>query len=311
MLSPWTNVYGLARTILAAGTALTLASNRSDVLFANGARGCFGESDLATSPIYFMSMFCLPMDVEVARWLAVGLLLLVASGWMPCATGVLHWWIAASFMISSVVPDGGDHLTGTLTLILIPMTVTDRRRWHWQAPPEERPTHAWQARVLLAFSVLVVLRIQMAGVYLHAFTGKTGVEEWVDGTAAYYWFMDHNFGPPGMLQAALRPVLENAVSVVALTWGSLLVEILLVLGIAASQRVRLWLFWMGLTFHGLIAVVIGLWSFSTAATAGLLLYLWPVDRVFDVGRLMRKSERRCRWSTGLKAWRWLLGAGRV
>ena len=282
--APWSNVYGAARTILAAGTALTLAVSPAGVLFPIADAGLL---TCQTSGIPSLSVFCwLPAaSLDLVRWMVVVLLLVVASGWMPRFTGLLHWWLSASFYLSSSVIDGGDHLTGVLTLILVPLTLADPRRWHWQAPPIVSTALLWQMRALIGVSALVVVRIQMAGVYLHAFVAKIGTEEWADGTALYYWFNDHDFGPPPVLLGMLQPLLQNAVSVTALTWGAILVEVLLFLGIAASSRVKVWLFWLGVTFHGLIAVGIGLWSFSLAMTGALILYLWPLDRLFDTNRL--------------------------
>ena len=220
------------------------------------------------------------------RRVAIFLLLVVASGWMPRITGGLHWWLTASFFLSASTIDGGDHLAGVLTLILVPLALTDPRSWHWQEPPVVQESFGWQVRALLGWSSLIVVRIQMAGVYLHTFVAKTAVDEWADGTALYYWFTDHNFGLPPFLMFFVEPLLLNGATVVALTWGSIFVEILLFLGIAASERVRVWLLGLGLTFHGMIAVGIGLWSFSTTMFGGLILYLWSPARTFNLGRMV-------------------------
>lgn len=263
---PWTNVYGVARTLLALATLLTLAYNPSNVLFLEGPQCGFP-----------LSAFCiLPAShFEVSRWGSVLLLAVVASGWRPRVTGLLHWWISASFFMSASVVDGGDHVTGVLTLILIPLTITDPRPWHWQKLPRWRLTPS----IVVGWSSLVVVRVQMAGLYLHAFVAKTGVEEWVDGTALYYWFNDNDFGLPGLMRVVAEPFLSNWAVVSAITWGSLLVEIVLFLGLAVSPRVRVWLFGLGVMFHGLIAVCMGLWSFSLAMVGALVLYLLPASSV--------------------------------
>ena len=293
--APWSNVYGLARTVLATGTALTLAVNPVDVLFA---RSDAGLSICQATWVFSLSVFCWfpATSLELARWIVVVLLVVVASGWMPRFTGLLHWWLSASFFLSAVPLDGGDHITGILTLILVPLTLTDPRRWHWQAPPIASTALRWRMRALVGMSALVVVRIQMAGVYLHAFVAKMGVEEWADGTALYYWFTDHNFGPPRVFLGVLQPVLQNGISVVALTWGAILVEVFLFLGIAASPRAKVWLFWLGMAFHGLIAVGIGLWSFSVAMVGALILYLWPLDRPFNADGVRSIAA----WVTGAR-----------
>lgn len=275
--SPWSNVYGVARTIIALATGLTLVSNRSSVLFPYGV-----SCDTFSASLFCMVPFAY---IEAARWFAVFLLVLVASGWLPRITGVLHWWVAASFFVHSEGIDGGDHLTGVITLILIPLTLTDPRRWHWETCPAMRCSNSWHMRVMVGWSAVVVARVQMAGVYFHAFVAKMEVDEWKDGTALYYWFTDNDFGLPRALMCVLEPLLLNGVFVVGLTWGSILVEVLLFLGIVASVRVRALLLCLGLCFHGLIAVGIGLWSFSTTMAGALILYLRPPEQVFALERL--------------------------
>ena len=50
----------------------------------------------------------------------------------------------------------------------------------------------------------------------------------------------------------------------------------------AAKRHRAWLLHLGITFHGAIAVMMGLVSFSLAMTAALILYLRdPVDTFRD------------------------------
>ena len=280
---PWSNVYGVARTIIALATGLTLVANPSSVLFPYG----------VSCDSFSVSFFCvIPFAyIEVARWIAVFLLAWVASGWLPWVTGVLHWWIAASFFLHSEGIDGGDHLTGVMTLILIPLTLTDPRRWHWQDCPIVRSSTLWHMRMLVGWSALIVARVQMAGVYLHAFVAKMQVDEWKDGTALYYWFTDNDFGLPRAMMWAIEPLLLNGMGLVVLTWGSILIEIVLFIGVVASERIRAWLLWLGLGFHGLIAVGIGLWSFSTTMAGALILYLCSPSQTFDFGRLRNLAAR--------------------
>ena len=272
---------------MALATGMTLAVNSSSVLFPSG----------VSCGTFSLSIFCqMPLGhTESARWVAVVLLGVVASGWMPRVTGLLHWWVTASFFLHSSGIDGGDQLAGVMTLILVPLTLTDPRRWHWQEPPVPQPSLGWRGRMLVGWSALVVARIQMAGVYLHAFVAKMGVEEWVDGTALWYWFTDNDFGLPRVMMWAVEPLLLNGISIVALTWGSILTEILLFLGIVASERVRVWLLGLGLAFHGLIAVGMGLWSFSTIMMGALIVYLWSPARTFDFGKCGRSCMRRMTW----------------
>src|SRR5437588_9408802 len=109
MTSPWTNVYGVARTMLALATAATLITSSTETLFRPalgfpGVPACVGAGRF--------SFFCLipREDLELAQAIAAAILLVVASGWRPRLTGVPHWWISYSFAVSATIPDGGDQV---------------------------------------------------------------------------------------------------------------------------------------------------------------------------------------------------------
>lgn len=266
--SPWTNVYGYARSVLACGTALTLLLNHSDTLFASvPSNGVFGPS---CDGIGAIGIFCMVPRayLEWARCAAILGLLVTASGWRPRYTGILHWWISIGVFGSATVIDGGDQITAVLTLLLIPVTLTDARRFHWDRPPRV----VAEVPRTVAAAALTLARVQVAVVYLHAFTAKLLVEEWSDGTAMYYWMNDHRFGLPDWASFVV-PVLSNGFGVVMLTWGSLAVEALLFAGLLAARRHRAWLLCLGVAFHGAIALAMGLISFSMAMIAALILYL--------------------------------------
>ncbi len=287
--SPWTNVYGLARTLLALGTLSTLVFSHSSSIFAPAVGVtdppvCVGAQQLA--------LFCqFPEHLELARWIAVALLLVVASGWRPRITGILHWWVAFSLFTTGVLVDGGDQATAVLTLLLVPVTLTDGRRWHWQRMPAEAPTGGAVYRRLLALSSLLVVRLQVAGIYFHAAVGKVAVEEWGDGTAMYYWLSDPGFGTPDWLTPFVMPVLTNPVTVVLLTWSVILFEILLFMGLVMEKRYRGPLLVAGIVFHAGIAVFQGLASFAFAMWGALILFLRPVEAEFEWRRLVQLARR--------------------
>ncbi|BCB89606.1 sporulation-delaying protein SdpB family protein [Phytohabitans suffuscus] len=269
---PWSNVYGLARTLLALGTLGTLVFSPVDALFtpAQGippAPHCGG--------IRAASLFCVVGQghLEVARWVAVAILVVVASGWRPALTAVPHWWVAVSLHASATLLDGGDQVTAVLTLLLLPVALTDRRRWHWQ-PPVGRHDYATLAAVVGMF----LIRVQVAGIYLQASVAKLGVAEWRDGTALYYWLNHPMFGAPMWLRGALRPFLSWGPGVATLTWGTLVLEFALAIGLFLPKRRWAPLLVGGLALHGGIALLMGLWSFSLAMFAALVLYLRPWDR---------------------------------
>lgn len=284
--SPWTHVYGLARTLLALGTLSTLAFNDASVLFRLPAGGSLATT---CTGLAGWSLFCLlSAHLEAARWIAAAALLVIASGWRPRLTCLPHWWIAFSLTTSSAVIDGGDHVTTTLALLLLPVALTDARRTHWD-PPAGRPRV--YAR-LVALTGLAAIRVQVAIIYLDAFLSKLAVPEWTDGTAVYYWFTHPEVGMVGWLQALAWPVLTHPLGVLALTWGALGLELFLSAGLVMDRRWRGPLLAAALLFHAGIAVVHALPSFALAMWAALILYLRPSGRTFALAAYGLRTPRR-------------------
>jgi antimicrobial peptide system SdpB family protein len=290
-LDPWTNVYGFARSLLAISTTLTLVCTPTSSLFRPGS----GQLQVPhCAGVRHMGAFCLPgvpQHLELAKWVAVVVLLVVASGWRPRWTGILHWWVSASFMSNALLVDGGDSVVGVLTFLLVPVTLTDGRRWHWTCSEPHAGSETDDVRRFVAGTALFLVRLQMAGIYFHAAVAKLAVAEWTDGTALYYYLGSGIFGADAWLAPVLRPLLLNGTTVTLLTWSVLIAEYLLSAGLVTAKRHRPALLVMGITFHGLIMICQGLVSFSLAMMAGLLLYLRPTERAFDFARLLAALRR--------------------
>ncbi|GAA1840223.1 sporulation-delaying protein SdpB family protein [Actinomadura bangladeshensis] len=292
---PWTNVYGVARTSLALGLAATLIfSDTGSVFFPTVEI----PQRILCSGAARAGLFCVAGagHLELARWAGVAILLVTATGIWPRVTAVPFAWVAFSFAATSRIPDGGDQITELLSLMLIPVSLTDARRTHWDPPPAPESTASW-ARIL-AWSALFVIRLQIAGVYFQAAVSKLGVREWADGTALYYWINAPSYGASGWIRSAFEPFLWNPWFVALLTWGSLAAEFAIFLGLFLPQKKRRWLLLEGLLFHLGIAVVMGLVSFFFAVAAGLVLFLWPVDRPVRWPDRFRRPVRDRAFETG-------------
>ena len=276
----WTNVYGLSRTFLALSAAGTLLFNNPGTLFSPVGPPyrlpvCVGLARF--------SFFCLfpPTHLGIARFLAAFGFLFVASGWRPRWTGILHWWLSLSFALSAATPDGGDQLAADLALLLVPVTLTDSRRWHWDAPrPENYGSLAYILRVLVSASALTVIRIQVAGVYFHAAIAKFRVEEWRDGTALYYWFTNPIVGAKGIVAQGVALLTKSDTVIPLMTWASIGIEVLLFMALVMPKKAWAPLLCLGVTFHVFIALFFGLTSFSMVMTGALLIYLRPTEKEF-------------------------------
>jgi antimicrobial peptide system SdpB family protein len=272
--NPWTDVYGLARTVLALSLALTLGLNDLSDLFMGGA----GESHVGLQcsiSAARMGFFCLVGEpgAEFARWLSVLVLLVTASGWRPRVTGPLHWYVAFSFQANANVIEGGDQLGAVLALLLVPITLLDGRRSHWD-PPTIR---VGEGTRLVGWWFFGLIRVQIAIVYFHAAVGKFAVDEWTDGTALYYWLLHPTFGAADWLRPAIEPLLLNGTIGALLTWGVLLLEFMLAAGLIAAKAWRRPLLVGGLMLHAGIILIHGLVSFGVVMFAALILFLYPLD----------------------------------
>jgi antimicrobial peptide system SdpB family protein len=300
--TPWTNVYGLARSLLALGTLLTLLAHDTHELLrplgtsvSQVVRGVF----LARFSLYAI----LPETyLEAGRWFSIAVLLLVISGWRPRVTGVLHWWVCASYSAAAVLVDGGDQVTAVLTLLLIPVTLTDGRTWHWSpARPASSPSSSSSsagagetARVgvprLIALSVMLVIRLQVSIIYFQSGVAKLEVPEWANGTALYYWFTHPVYGLSPWRERLFMPLLTNPLGVTLATWGVMAFEVMLFTALVMNRTWWKYLLPLGIAFHFGIVVVHGLVSFFFAMAGALVLYLRPWDEEFRFLRRRPAAE---------------------
>jgi antimicrobial peptide system SdpB family protein len=228
-------------------------------------------------------LFCLATNhhLDLARWLAVVALAVVASGYRPRFTGTLHWWIAFSFQSSAIVLDGGDQIAALLALFLIPVTLTDSRRWHWGTPIARTGRLADSLKFVVAVSCIWAIRLQVAGIYFNSAVAKFGVPEWRDGTALYYWLTDPVFGTSGWLSPLVRFLVKSGPGVALMTWGAIAIEILLAMALFMPARRWKYLLIAGIAFHSLIAICQGLVSFGVVMSGALILYLRPWSHAFQ------------------------------
>jgi sporulation delaying protein B len=292
---PWSNVYGVARSLLALGTAGTLIASSPQTLFrpAVGAPlppHCAGP---ATA-----SIFCVGRDqLALAQFVAVLILLVAASGWRPRVTAIPQWWVSASFAASSTLPDGGDQVTAILTLLMMPIALLDPRPWHWGAPPRLDGTMRSLVVAAISGSAAVAIRVQVAGIYLHSSLGKLGVPEWIDGSAFYYWSHDPFFGLPGWLRPIVDPVVLTPAGAAFTTWGPVALEFALAIALVLDRRWWAPLLVVGLGFHLGIGLMMGLPSFALAMCAALIVYLRPAGRPFHLALPWSAMPRRIRLRT--------------
>jgi antimicrobial peptide system SdpB family protein len=299
--SPWTNVYGTGRSLIALSSALTLAFNQSTTLWRPIAGVAMKPPFCGGRALQKASLYCvMPTHLDAARWIGVIVLLVVASGWRPRFTALFHWWVAVSFQLTASTLEGGDQAAAVLTLLLIPVAITDPRKWHWEPSPSNTSerTFARSVTALIALAALLVVRLQVCGIYFHAAFGKLQGTEWADGTAMYYWLSNPTFGATRFLSSVLRPILSNSALLASVTWGTIIVELFLFMGLAATRSVKRVLLVLGISLHLGVLIFMGLVSFSLTMFGALVLYLRPSDEPFAFS-LPGKSFRFAGWKAAL------------
>jgi len=209
-----------------------------------------------------ISAFCVggdgvPPTLRVA--IIVALLAAVALGVLPGPMAVAHAWISFSLVNSIALPDGGETIASIATLILIPIAFSDNRRWVFDRNPKPLPDF----RRGIGYAGVIALRIQVAIIYLNSAVAKTGVEDWANGSAEYYFVRSYMFGASGWVKSLLEAVTDVPVLVAALTWGVIIGEVTIGLCVLLGPRWRKIAFIAAAVLHLGIIATIGLWSFAT------------------------------------------------
>ncbi|WP_170837653.1 sporulation-delaying protein SdpB family protein [Actinopolyspora xinjiangensis] len=265
-----TPLLGVARCLLASGTLLALMVTPTTHLFYVSAARPTGL--VCDGVAGYFGLFCLvpTQYLELARWTAVTILLVVAVGWRPRITGILHWWVSFSFYSSTNVMDGGDQVAAVITLLLIPICLTDNRRWHWYQNTEYRKDLS-VGRVVSHMTLLLIW-VQTSLLYLQSSVEKLKVPEWRDGTAVWYWLTMPPFGTSQFLHPIVAWLLSHGLIVLAATWGTIAIEFFVACTLFAGHRLRRCAAILAIGLHTSIALVIGLPVFSMMMFAVLLLY---------------------------------------
>lgn len=291
---PWSPVIGLVRSLIAVGTLMTLTFSSTDSLF----RRVVGSGQFPTChSVEAFGVFCVFGDAHLlaAKILCIVILLAVVSGVVPQITSILHFWVAFSVNTGIAIPDGGDQISSNLTLLLIPLCLTDPRINHWIRT--RTPTRFLSARLSIATATLIALKAQLVILYFYSSTGKMYHEEWAEGTAMYYIFSGP-FGPAGFVKDLGAWFVSIPLFGFIVAWGALLIELLLAVSPLTPVRFRFPIFALGICLHSGIAVLMGLWSFQAAMFASVMLLTLPLTaRVYQAGWSLRRLGPIWRWFT--------------
>ena len=218
------------------------------------------------------------------RIAALIVLFLIVIGFSPRFTCIFHCWITSSFLLASSAVDGGDQIASNLSLLILPICLMDNRKWHWaKSIAADTPL----IKNMAAYFVFGLVRLQIAIIYFHSAVGKLDVEEWVNGTATYYWLNNTFFRMPKWSEPVLMPILSHSFGVTIMSYGAIILELSLFLCLFASERLKKYMLTFGILFHFSILILHGLVSFFFSISAGLILYLYPVSKAIDFKNIFK------------------------
>jgi len=202
-----------------------------------------------------------------SKLFSIIILTMVVLNILPKIISIFHWWVSFSFFHSAYLVEGGDQISMIITFLLIPICFYNI---------QYNKSLSFSSNFPYIVNIIELLIIfQISSLYFHAFIGKLAVKEWTDGTACFYWLTNETFGLPNSIISFIKPVLHNRFIILILTWGTLLIELVLALGFLFKQEIKNYIFVIGVVFHFLIWIFHGLGNFMLAMDAALILYLLP------------------------------------
>jgi antimicrobial peptide system SdpB family protein len=279
--------FAAGRTTLALATASELLFTRPAALFTQV--GATSGPYCSTAPA--VSLYCLgdPHEwLNIRHWVAVVALALVASGYRPRYLAIVHLWVVYSVTTSITLPDGGDSIALLVVFLITPMCLADPRPWQW-TPPGRRMGRNGR---MIAYLSFWALRLQIAFLYADSAIAKMGVADWQNGSAFYYFVRDKMFGSAGPLAPIWMWVSDQALTTLTITWGAIVIELVIALFTLLGTRWRLAAFWLALALHALIFLSMGLFSFSLVMVAVAALIATPTVAV--VGQVHQSNGRGMR-----------------
>lgn len=266
-----TPIYGLGRSLLALGTLVTFIFNNENVLFDPEINfsNRFVKTIFDDINLFFIFGF---ENIINAKVITILILIVVIWGIYPRFTGILHWWVSFSWFQAGALIEGGDQITAVITFLLIPITILDKRKSHWNKTKKNKN----YILNYISFLFFILIQLQICFLYFHAAVEKIyKIPEWVEGTAVYYFFKDPVFGYPDWMNPLISIFIESKL-VFFISWGTILFELLLAGAFFMDTEKKIFLYPLGVIFHLLIWFIFGLSSFFFAMAGALTLYLLPI-----------------------------------
>ncbi|MFJ4262149.1 hypothetical protein ACIPYU_06880 [Paenarthrobacter nicotinovorans] len=265
-----------ARTVLAIATLTVLISTSWESLTPEIAG--LGRPSYCEPPLS-LGLFCMDASADkfYARGFAVLVLILVALGVVPAISSWLHAWTAFSFSVGIGLPDGGEQVSQVVTALAVLICIND---WSWCAWRPQMGALFKLNRIDSGFQGIrwaawIGIRMQVAYIYLNSGLSKLPQEDWMNGSAMYYFVRDPSFGVSGPLSDFVMWLTDFDLGVAFLTWTPILMEATIAILIFGGPLRRRLAFWIAAILHGGIILLIGLWSFGLIMIGSVALAAFP------------------------------------
>ena len=263
--------FQITRSLIAFATLCTLLFSPSISLFTHTTFNSMRVNDSLLYKINLLNL--LGYDrIYIAKLISIIILLFVLTGYFHKISCFLHWYVSFSLYSSLTIVDGGDQIAAIITLLLIPIALCDNRKNTWVRSKNLNATKPFS--FFLSNSVLFVIQLQIAIIYLNSGVAKVFIADWQNGSAYYYWFTHNAFGAPNYLIYLFGNFFSNPLTVALISWGTIIFEITLFGCLFSSNTsFKNIMFKLGIAFHGLIFLVHGLFSFGFIMIGCLYIYL--------------------------------------
>lgn len=249
--------FGFGRSLIAFATLSELLFTPVAALFHPVA---FVYGPICRPDMELLSMYCLGGDgrLGVKNAIIIAILFLALIGWFPRWTAIPHLYATSSVTTAMTLPDGGDNIALIVLILLTPIALIDGRRWVWVGPLVRMRIEYRGIGFVSAWAI----RLQMFYVYADSAIAKMGVGDWANGSAFYYFVRDKMFGSAGLARSFWYFVSDNTLGVLAVTWGSIILELVIALLTVLSARYRIIALVLAVFLHAAIWMAMGLFSFS-------------------------------------------------
>lgn len=300
--SPFGTSLALGRSLLALGTVLTLSFSPAATFFHSSAPDT--SAAVQCMGIARMGLFCLVPEalLDPTRFVLIALCVPALIGFIPALAAPLYFYAAFSLSNNSLGIEGGDQLSTNFAAVLVAICLFDRRIWAWRP----RSSGRRQLAHVVPNILMIALLVQMAFLYFEAAMVKASHPLWSEGSALWFWTQQSGFGVREEVQPLLLTVLSVAWISQSVTWGVVVLEGSMAVGIvfARSRNLRFSFIVLGVIFHSVIALLMGLVTFGIAMTACLVIVLWRagdaipwpayrgLSRVRQVGPVYEHSDAR-------------------